>query len=220
MLSLHRLVLEFTSQLGVLTDCEPRGADKLVFVHVEHLDLDIPDLEEHFLPQVVNLVDFVFLDVLQDLFVGFLLRLHHFFPLISLLLDFRLLQDEFLELFDLHRLVVDFLRDFLDFRGVLFVDCLESLLVVDLFLLDFLSLGISLGFLIILFDFSVVSLLSLVESGLARNLLSVDDSDVSLRVPDLETLVVLLQSLVDLLDHRDKVLELDVLFVDVLLIFI
>ena len=90
--------------------------------------------------------------------------------------------------------------------------------MVDLFLLDFLSLGVSLGFLIILFDFSVVSLLSLVESGLAGDLLSVDDRDVGLGMPDLETLVVLLQSLVDLLDHGDEVLKLDVLFVDVLLI--
>ena len=220
MLSLHRLVLEFTSQLGVLTDCEPRGADQLVFVHVQHLDLDVSDLEQHFLPQVVNLVDFVFLDVLKDLFVGLLLRLHHFFPLISLLLDFWLLQDEFFKLFDFHRLVIDFLRDFLDFRRVVFVDLLQSLLMVYLFLFNFLSLRVSFLFLIVLFDFGVVSLLSLVESGLARDLLSIDDGDVGFCMPDLQTLVVLLQSLVDLLDHRDKVLELDVLFVDMLLLFL
>ena len=75
-------------------------------------------------------------------------------------------------------------------------------------------------FLIVLFDFSVVSLLSLVISGFNCNLLSVGDFDVGILMSDLKTLIVLFQSLVDLLDHGDKVLELDVLFIDVLLLFL
>ena len=75
-------------------------------------------------------------------------------------------------------------------------------------------------FLIVLFDFSVVSLLSLVISGFNCNLLSVGDFDVGILMSDLQTLIVLFQSLVDLLDHGDKVLELDILFIDVLLLFL
>ena len=75
-------------------------------------------------------------------------------------------------------------------------------------------------FLIVLFDFSVVSLLSLVISGFNCNLLSVGDFDVGILMSDLKTLIVLFQSLVDLLDHGDKVLELDILFIDVLLLFL
>ena len=75
-------------------------------------------------------------------------------------------------------------------------------------------------FLIVLFDFSVVSLLSLVISGFNCNLLSVGDFDVGILMSDLKTLIVLFQSLVDLLNHGDKVFELDVLFIDVLLLFL
>ena len=62
MLCLHGLVLKLTCELGILDDCQFCCAYQLVFVHVEHFHLDSPDLQEHLLPQIVDLMDFILLN--------------------------------------------------------------------------------------------------------------------------------------------------------------
>lgn len=65
-LSLLRLVLELASQLHVLDDRKLGGADQLVFVHVKHLDLDCPNLEQHLFPQRIDLLNFLSLNLVYN----------------------------------------------------------------------------------------------------------------------------------------------------------
>jgi hypothetical protein len=54
---LHRVVLEFSSELNILDDGKFGSAHELVLVHVQHLHLHSSNLQQHLLSQVVNLLD-------------------------------------------------------------------------------------------------------------------------------------------------------------------
>lgn len=62
-LGLFRLVLKLTGQGCVLDHCKLSGPDQLVFVHVQHFDLNSSDLQKHLFPQVVYLDHFVVFDL-------------------------------------------------------------------------------------------------------------------------------------------------------------
>ena len=220
MLSLHRLVLKFTSQLRILANCQPRGPDQLVFVHVEHLDFDVSDLKKHLFPQIVNLMDFVLLNVCEDLRMSSLLFFDHVFPVISFLLNFVQFQSEFVQFFDLHSLLVDSFGQFFNFRFICFIDlfhgiCMELLFILFFFLLVLLGL-----FHLLLFDFAFSSFRSLNLPGAHCYRVRFYNVDICIVDSYTEAIIVLFKALVDLLDHRDKVLELDILLIYVLLLFL
>ena len=89
-LGLLRLVLQFSSERGVLNNSELGCAHQLVFVHVEHFDFDCPYLEEHLLAQVVNLDHLVLLNSGNLFFVGRSLGVSFVAPEVSLLHEFLL----------------------------------------------------------------------------------------------------------------------------------
>lgn len=65
LLDMLRLVLELARELNVLLHSKLGGALKLVIVHGEHFDLDIPDIHEHLLPQRLNGSRSLRLDLVQ-----------------------------------------------------------------------------------------------------------------------------------------------------------
>jgi hypothetical protein len=73
MFGLHRLVFQLASELHVLYNRQLCCTDQLIFVHVQHLDLDCPDLEQHLLAKRVNLLNFFLLNLLY--YLGLSLRL-------------------------------------------------------------------------------------------------------------------------------------------------
>ena len=64
-----RLVVEFTAQLNVLLNSEFCSTLKLVFIHRQHLNLNISDTKEHFFPKFFDFLVSLFLNLLDVLFV-------------------------------------------------------------------------------------------------------------------------------------------------------
>lgn len=102
MFSLLRLVLQFTSQLGILNHRELRSADQLLFVQVEHVDFDCADLQQHFFTQFFDFLHFFIFDLLDLGWVLVALRIQFAFPVVSF--GFVLL-DSLFELFQLFNAV-------------------------------------------------------------------------------------------------------------------
>ena len=65
-LSLLRLVFKLACQLNVLDNRQLSRANKLVLVHVEHLDLDCPDLHQHLLSECIDLLYLLLFDLVDN----------------------------------------------------------------------------------------------------------------------------------------------------------
>ena len=68
-LTLLGLEVEFAGELGILNHGQLCGAHELILVHVQHLNLHCPDLQQHLLPKIVDLDDLVLVDLLLGLLV-------------------------------------------------------------------------------------------------------------------------------------------------------
>ena len=68
-----RLVVELGRQLHVLNHSEPCCALELILIRHGVLHTHLPDLHKHILPQLVNLLNTLFLDALEQVLMSLLL---------------------------------------------------------------------------------------------------------------------------------------------------
>ena len=139
MLSLHRLILEFTSELSILYYCQFRSSNQLVLIHIQHLDFDCPDLQKHLFPQVVNLVDFILLDWVKNSLVSILLCLNVLTPQVGRVLNLYPMLFEFLQVLDLSIHLSNLLLEIINFWLIFFMDPLYMRLELLLFFSFFVS---------------------------------------------------------------------------------
>jgi hypothetical protein len=91
------------------------GSNKLILVHIEHLDFNSSNLEQHFFPQVINLHNLILFDLLDLLLVVFPLVISLFDPHVPLFSFFKscalVLQEVIVDLSLLLNLLVERMED-------------------------------------------------------------------------------------------------------------